>query len=164
MYFIIEVRYRYPSTIISDYPSGNFVLRLNRDQGLGNFLRDKGGEFRKDGYQTLYSGLIRLHVLHHACEGPVFGLEMIEELSRHGYHTGPGTLYPILHELEARKWLRSQKELVGGRFRRVYRATPGGKRALAAAKEKVSELFGELFEEESRSKRVGSARRSTAKA
>ena len=121
-------------------------------------MRDNGGEFRRDEYQALYSGLIRLHVLHHACEGPVFGLEMIEELSRHGYHIGPGTLYPILHELEAREWLRSQKELSGGRFRRVYRATPSGRRALAAAKEKVSELFGELFEEETQSGRVASNR------
>ena len=122
-------------------------------------MSDKGEEFRKDAYQPLYSGLIRLHVLHHACEGPVFGLEMIEELSRHGYHIGPGTLYPILHELEARKWLRSQKELAGGRFRRVYRATPGGRRALAAAKDKVSELFGELFEAENPSGlRVASSR------
>jgi PadR family transcriptional regulator PadR len=31
----------------------------------------------------LYSGLIRLHVLHHAVEGPVFGLGMIEELAGH---------------------------------------------------------------------------------
>ncbi len=31
--------------------------------------------------RDLYSGLIRLHVLHHAAEGPVFGLGMIEELA-----------------------------------------------------------------------------------
>jgi len=29
--------------------------------------------------QDLYSGLIRLHVLHNAVEGPIFGLGMIEE-------------------------------------------------------------------------------------
>jgi hypothetical protein len=28
---------------------------------------------------------IRLHILHHAVEGPIFGLEMAEELARHGY-------------------------------------------------------------------------------
>jgi PadR family transcriptional regulator, regulatory protein PadR len=32
----------------------------------------------------LYSGLIRLHIMHHAVEGPVFGVGMIEELARHG--------------------------------------------------------------------------------
>ena len=114
---------------------------------------------RTDEYQALYSGLIRLHVLHHAAEGPIFGLEMIEELSRHGYRIGPGTLYPILHELETIVWLNSERELVEGRFRRVYRATRSGRRALAAAKEKVSELFGELLEEERRAGHAVVARR-----
>ncbi len=41
----------------------------------------------------LYSGLIRLHILHHAGEGPIFGLEIIEELGRHGYKLSPGTIY-----------------------------------------------------------------------
>ena len=34
--------------------------------------------------RVLYSGLIRLHVLHHAVEEPIFGLGMVEELARHG--------------------------------------------------------------------------------
>ncbi len=29
----------------------------------------------------LYTGLIRLHVLHHAAEGPIFGQAMIDELA-----------------------------------------------------------------------------------
>ena len=48
--------------------------------------------------RDLYSGLMRLHILHHAVEGPVFGLGMAEELARHGYRISPGTLYPLLHE------------------------------------------------------------------
>jgi len=39
--------------------------------------------------RDLYSGLIRLHVLHHATEEPIFGLGMIEELARHGYRISP---------------------------------------------------------------------------
>jgi PadR family transcriptional regulator PadR len=35
--------------------------------------------------RELYGGLVRLHVLHHAAEGPLYGLSMIEELARHGY-------------------------------------------------------------------------------
>ena len=50
--------------------------------------------------RDLYSGLIRLHVLHHATEEPIFGLGMIEELNRHGYRISPGSLYPLLHGLE----------------------------------------------------------------
>jgi hypothetical protein len=47
--------------------------------------------------RDLYSGMIRLHVLHHATEGPIFGLGMVEELARHGYRISPGTLYPLLY-------------------------------------------------------------------
>ncbi|MEJ2009436.1 MAG: PadR family transcriptional regulator [Acidobacteriota bacterium] len=98
--------------------------------------------------RELYCGLIRLHVLHHACQAPIFGLGMIEEMARHGYRMSPGTLYPLLDGLEKKGLLRSSRRLVEGRFRRVYRATPAGRRALHAAKHSVKELFGELFEDE----------------
>jgi len=97
--------------------------------------------------QGLYSGLIRLHVLHHACCEPIFGLGMIEELARHGYRLSPGTLYPIMHGLEKKGLLRSKEQWVGGKIRRVYSATPSGRKALDSAKERVRELFGELFED-----------------
>ena len=98
--------------------------------------------------RELFSGLIRLHVLHHACEEPIFGLGMIEELARHGYRLSPGTLYPVLDGLEKKGLLRSSRRLVDGRFRRVYRATPAGRKALKTARLRVKELFGELFEDE----------------
>lgn len=40
----------------------------------------------------LYSGLIRLHVLHHAVKEPIDDLGIMEELARHGYKLSPGTL------------------------------------------------------------------------
>lgn len=98
--------------------------------------------------KDLYSGLIRLHVLHHACQEPIFGLGIIEELGRHGYRLSSGTLYPLLHGLEKKGYLRSSEEGEGRQSRRVYRATPKGRRALAAAKVKVRELFSDLLEEE----------------
>ncbi len=98
--------------------------------------------------QEFYGGLIRLHILHHASREPVFGLWFIEELARHGYKLSPGTLYPLLHGLERKGYLRSTKERLGKTTRRVYRATPLGCKVLASAREKVSELFGELLEDE----------------
>jgi DNA-binding PadR family transcriptional regulator len=94
----------------------------------------------------LYSGLIRLHVLHHAVEGPIFGLGMIEELGRHGYRISPGSLYPLLQGLERKGYLRSSQERNGRSLRRVYRATPLGRRALLASRSKVRELFRELIQ------------------
>jgi DNA-binding PadR family transcriptional regulator len=95
--------------------------------------------------RELYGGLIRLHLLHHAAEGPIYGLSMIEELARHGYRLSPGTLYPILHGLETKGYLRSVEKRLGRTARRMYRITPSGRSALTAAKRKVRELFGELF-------------------
>lgn len=97
--------------------------------------------------KDLYSGLIRLHILHHAVKEPIFGLWMLEELSRHGYTLSTGTLYPILHGLERKGYLRSRLERQGKTSRRIYHATPLGKRALKAALGKVRELFKELIEE-----------------
>jgi PadR family transcriptional regulator PadR len=98
-------------------------------------------------YRDLYSGLIRLHILHHAVEGPIFGLEMAQELARHGYHISLGTLYPLLHGLEKKGYLRSAEKRNGQSIRKIYRATPLGRKALKAMKSKVRELFGELNEE-----------------
>jgi PadR family transcriptional regulator PadR len=97
-------------------------------------------------YRDLYSGLIRLHILYHAVEGPIYGLEMAEELARHGYRISLGTLYPLLHGLEKKGYLRSVTKRKGKSIRKVYRATRLGRRALAAMKIKVGELFGELNE------------------
>ena len=96
--------------------------------------------------RTLFTGLIRLHILHHALEGPVFGQAMIDELGRHGYRLSAGTLYPILHGLERSGYLRSKSVSEQGRRRRIYRATPIGRRALSTARKRVEELFGEMLE------------------
>jgi DNA-binding PadR family transcriptional regulator len=98
--------------------------------------------------KDLYSGMIRLHILYHAAREPIFGLGIIEELARHGYKLSPGTLYPVLHGLERKGYLRSSEKRDGRQIRRVYRATAAGRKALQAAKIKVRELVGELFEEE----------------
>lgn len=101
----------------------------------------------KSGHRELYSGLIRLHVLYHATKQPIFGLEMIQELERHGYRLSPGTMYPLLHGLERKGLLRSARTGSRPNSRLVYRATAAGRTALTVAKDKVRELFSELFED-----------------
>ncbi len=98
-------------------------------------------------HRELLLGFVRLHILHHAAEGDLYGQWMIEELGRHGYRLSPGTLYPMLHALERQGYLRSRKVPAGRSFRRVYRATPRGRRALVVARRKAHELFGELVGE-----------------
>lgn len=98
--------------------------------------------------QELYIGLVRLHVLHHAAEEPIFGLGIIQELGRHGYKLGPGTIYPLLHGMERRGWLHAERRLVNTHIRKVYVATAAGRKALAQARSYVRELFEEMCEGE----------------
>jgi PadR family transcriptional regulator PadR len=95
-------------------------------------------------HQDLLKGLIRLHILHHASKAEFYGQWMIHELSRHGYELSPGTLYPMLHGLERRGYLKSRTVRSGRTFRRVYRATALGRDANKVAKVQVRELIGEL--------------------
>lgn len=97
-------------------------------------------------HRDLFVGLIRLHVLHHAAEGDIYGQWIMEELARHGYRLSPGTLYPMLHAMEKKGYLRSRTKRNNRSARRLYRATPRGVKALDAAKEKLKELVGELFD------------------
>ncbi len=95
--------------------------------------------------KSLYVGLIRLHILHHAAEEPIYGTWIAEELARHGYKLSAGTLYPILHGLESKAYLRSHLKRDGKSGRRMYTITPLGRKALKSARRRVQELFGEMF-------------------
>jgi DNA-binding PadR family transcriptional regulator len=98
-------------------------------------------------HQDLLVGLIRLHILHHAVEEEIYGQWIMDELARHGYRLSAGTLYPMLHAMERKGYLRSREKRSGRSVRRLYRATPKGVKALAGAKDKLKELVGELFDE-----------------
>lgn len=99
-----------------------------------------GGKIQRD----VFLGFIRIHILHHAAEAPIFGLEMIEELRHHGFTISPGTLYPVLHTMEAAGLLRSHKEIVDGKARRYYRATRSGVVLLNKLRKQLLELVGEV--------------------
>ena len=101
---------------------------------------------RPSEHHELLGGLVRLHILHHAAESEFFGNWMIGELRKHGYRIGPGTLYPMLHALERRGYLKSRSEGAGRRARRHYRATRKGRAALVEIRARVRELFDELVD------------------
>lgn len=71
-------------------------------------------------HHDLLSGLIRLHVLHHAAEQEIYGQWMIDELAHHGYRLSPGTLYPMLHKMERDGYLVSRQEREGRTVRKLY--------------------------------------------
>jgi PadR family transcriptional regulator, regulatory protein PadR len=95
----------------------------------------------------LFLGFIRLHVLYHADKEPICGVELIEELRRHGYDIGPGTLYPLLHQLQEAGHLTSTDEIVAGKRRKNLRITASGKRLLRKARTQLNELAAEILDD-----------------
>jgi DNA-binding PadR family transcriptional regulator len=87
-----------------------------------------------------------MHVLYHAAKEPVWGGAIMAELERHGYRLTPGTLYPILHQLEAAGYLTVKTAVVSGKCRKSYRITRTGRKLLNDAREKLRELVSEVLE------------------
>lgn len=64
---------------------------------------------------------------------PAHGYAAIEGLRRRSgeaFNLAEGTVYPALHRLERGGLIQSQWTEAGGRDRRIYRLTPGGRRVL----------------------------------
>ncbi len=96
--------------------------------------------------RDFFLGCVKLHILHHAGKEPVYGAALTEELQRHGYDLSPGTLYPVLHHLEKRGYLVSEKRVVSGKVRKYYTITAKGTEAMTAVQPKIRELVDELLE------------------
>lgn len=91
----------------------------------------------------------KVHILHHAAEGPIYGQWILTELRRHGYDISPGTLYPLLQRLAERGWLASETvPKAGPRARRNYVLTKEGAKVLALLRERVVELHREVVLEQ----------------
>lgn len=103
-----------------------------------------------DIFRDTFLGFIRVHVLYHASKDRVFGLEMIEELRRHGYDTSPGTLYPIFHGMEKAGYLDSEQVVVSGKVRKYYRITPAGRKVFVQLQDRIRELTHEVLDERPR--------------
>ncbi|MBA7635889.1 Transcriptional regulator [subsurface metagenome] len=97
--------------------------------------------------REFFLGFIKIHILYHASKEPIFGVEIAEELARHGYSLSPGTLYPVLHRLEKEGLMESSSRVVNGKVRKYYQATAEGKLVLEQSKRKIRELVTEVIEE-----------------
>ena len=105
---------------------------------------DHGEEISKSIVKGFLLGFIKIHILHHAKQEPIYGKEFHEELRRHGYDMSFGTLYPIFHKLEKKGFLLSRKRVVKGKMRKYYQITNRGELALEETKVKARELIKEI--------------------
>ena len=89
--------------------------------------------------KSLVSGSTTLLVLSLLSREDMYGYQMITELDRRSDRTfqlKEGTLYPILHTLEAEGLVSASERTADGRTRRYYALTGKGRRAL---REKMEE-------------------------
>jgi PadR family transcriptional regulator PadR len=80
------------------------------------------------------NGVPELLILKLLAQKPMHGYDLVQAIKRCSdskLEFGEGCVYPILHRLDAQKYLSSRRELVGGRSRIVYRITKQGERRLA---------------------------------
>lgn len=101
----------------------------------------------KDPSKDFFTGLIRIHILHHLSGRPWYGQELKEELEEHGYAVSYGTLYPILARLHAAGLVTREERNVGGRIRKYYTATKAGEKILKEARIRVRELVDEILDD-----------------
>ncbi|AQQ54604.1 PadR family transcriptional regulator [Planococcus lenghuensis] len=97
--------------------------------------------------RKLFLGFIHIHILHHAKEEPIYGSWMLDELRQHGYEMSAGTLYPILHGMEADGLLTKEEKNISGKIRKYYTITEKGDMILMEARKKAYELFKEIKDE-----------------
>ncbi|MEX0610826.1 MAG: PadR family transcriptional regulator [Pirellulales bacterium] len=95
----------------------------------------------------LFLGFIRLHILYHADKEAISGMELMEELQHHGYEIGPGTMYPMLHQMLEAGLLISTEKVVDGKQRKNLRITPAGRSLLRNARIKLRELASEVLDD-----------------
>ncbi len=82
------------------------------------------------------NGVPELIVLRLLARQPMYGYQLVQAIrltSGGELSFGEGSIYPVLHKLEAAGLLSSQSEIVGGRSRVTYRVTATGKKRLAGS-------------------------------
>ena len=96
-------------------------------------------------FRDFFLGFIKIHILFHAGEGPIYGVGIMEELRRHGYEISPGLIYPALRALERQGLLKSNESVIDGKVRKYYQITEKGLDMLDESKSKIKELVNEVL-------------------
>jgi DNA-binding PadR family transcriptional regulator len=110
--------------------------------------QDSAGNIPDAVTREVLLGFWKVHILHHAAEGPIYGQWIAEELRRHGYNISPGTLYPLLKRMERNGWIKRRGPVnASGHARREYRLTKAGREILTFLRRQVEELHREVVEE-----------------
>jgi len=86
-------------------------------------------------------GFVKIYTLWRVSKSEVYGVKIIEEMRDLGFRVSPGTLYPILHTLLEEKDVTMTRQVVKGKVRKFYRATPKGRKEAKEVIERLSFLL-----------------------
>ena len=76
---------------------------------------------------------------------PTYGYELIQIISNEfGVYVSPGSLYPILYDLERSGLITGSWDHPDRKSRKVYRLTEGGDRALREGLDTIGRVLGSL--------------------
>lgn len=91
-------------------------------------------------------GTLDMLILQIVSQEPVHGYgiaQRLEQISRSVVQVNQGSLYPALHRLEQKGWLKAEwKESETGREAKFYALTTSGRKQLAAEKHSWAQLAG----------------------
>jgi len=94
--------------------------------------------------QDLLQGTLDLLILQVVALGPLHGYALaqrLNQISREALQINQGSLYPALHRLETRGWLRGEwRRTETGRDARFYVLTRAGRRRLAVERDEWERL------------------------
>ncbi len=118
------------------YIDSRYIIKYVDDRYID--FQYKKGDVGLAGDKNQVSGNTAMLLLRLLSEKDMYGYEMIEELlhrSNHVFDLKAGTLYPLLHGMEARNQLVSYEKEAGGKTRRYYRITKEGRKELERRRE-----------------------------
>src|SRR5215813_1962918 len=91
-------------------------------------------------------GTLDMLILQILSVGPAHGYgiaQRLEQISKSVIQLNQGSLYPALHRLEQKKWLKAEwKRSETGREAKFYALTPSGRKQLAVEKDSWARLTG----------------------
>lgn len=95
----------------------------------------------------LKKGVTTLIVLDALEKGPLYGYGLRREIYQHTKGTlqfSEGALYPLLHSLAHKGFVKASRREIGGRWRQYYRLTNRGHRALSSLRREWNFLLDSL--------------------
>lgn len=88
--------------------------------------------------KNLVQGSMGMMLMRLLEEKDMYGYEMIEQLrsrSNQVFELKAGTLYPLLHSLEAKGYLQAYEQEAGGKKRKYYKLTASGRKYASQKKQ-----------------------------